>query len=92
MIIPVRCFTCGCVLGNKYTYYIRRVDEIKAAKGISKKHDIYLRDGNVIVAGEKVARTPEGEVLDELGLVDICCRRMMLTHVQNIRTIGGYGK
>ena len=26
-------------------------------------------------------KTPEGEVLDELGLTKLCCRRHMLTHV-----------
>jgi DNA-directed RNA polymerase subunit N (RpoN/RPB10) len=25
-------------------------------------------------------KTPEGKVLDDLGL-DVCCRRIMLTHV-----------
>jgi DNA-directed RNA polymerase I, II, and III subunit RPABC5 len=26
-------------------------------------------------------KTPEGEVLDELGLKKMCCRRHLLTHV-----------
>jgi len=26
-------------------------------------------------------KTPEGEVLDELGLNKLCCRRHILTHV-----------
>ena len=25
MIIPVKCFTCGNVLANKYQYYVREV-------------------------------------------------------------------
>ena len=25
MIIPVKCFTCGKVLGNKWAYYVREV-------------------------------------------------------------------
>jgi DNA-directed RNA polymerase I, II, and III subunit RPABC5 len=25
MIIPVRCFTCGKVVGNKYEEYVRRI-------------------------------------------------------------------
>jgi DNA-directed RNA polymerase subunit N (RpoN/RPB10) len=90
MIIPVRCFTCNKVLAGKYAYYKRRVTEIKSAKGISQKNDVYIRDGAPIIEGKKVSRTPEGEVLDELGLRDLCCRRMMLTHVDTIKTIGGY--
>jgi len=30
---------------------------------------------------EKIEKTIEGKVLDELGLVDVCCRRHILTHV-----------
>ena len=26
-IIPVKCFTCGCVLGDKYRWYIREVKQ-----------------------------------------------------------------
>ena len=25
MIIPVKCFTCGCVLANKYRLYLNKV-------------------------------------------------------------------
>ena len=27
MIIPVKCFTCGKVLGNKYRYYLKEVQK-----------------------------------------------------------------
>jgi DNA-directed RNA polymerase I, II, and III subunit RPABC5 len=30
---------------------------------------------------EKVEKTAEGIVLDDLGLTNVCCRRHMLTHV-----------
>jgi DNA-directed RNA polymerase I, II, and III subunit RPABC5 len=30
---------------------------------------------------DNVKKTPEGEILDKLGLHRICCRRHMLTHV-----------
>jgi DNA-directed RNA polymerase subunit N (RpoN/RPB10) len=33
MIIPVRCFTCGKVLGDKYNYYKRTVNEEKLKRG-----------------------------------------------------------
>lgn len=29
MIIPVKCFTCGKVIGNKYLYYLREVRKLK---------------------------------------------------------------
>ena len=74
MIIPVKCFTCGKVLGNKYLYFKRKVREEKLRKGIDVDDVIYLTLDNI-------KKTPEGKCLDELGLTKMCCRRHMLTHV-----------
>ena len=30
---------------------------------------------------KKDIKTPEANVLDDLGLTNVCCRRIMLTHV-----------
>ncbi len=73
MIIPIKCFTCGKVLANKYLYYISKVREIKASEG-SVIDVVYFTDTNT-------KKTPEAHVMDELGLVKICCRRHMLSHV-----------
>ena len=74
MIIPVKCFTCGEVLANKYLYYQRKVKELKIAKSINTEKVIYLTE-------ENNDKTPEGMVLDEIGLNKICCRRHFLGHV-----------
>jgi len=74
MIIPVKCFTCGKVLGNKYLYYKMKVREEKIKKNMSVEDVIYLTLDNI-------KKTPEGKCLDDLGLTKICCRRHMLTHV-----------
>ena len=74
MIIPVKCFTCGKVLGDKYLYYLREVKKEKINKDIPLDDVVYLNKTN----NEKTA---EGKVLDNLGLDKICCRRHMLTHV-----------
>lgn len=74
MIIPVKCFTCGNVLADKYRYYQAEVRRIKTASGLSVDKVVYLTKNNV-------GKTPEGEVLDSLGLNNVCCRRHMLTHV-----------
>ncbi|NOZ58797.1 MAG: DNA-directed RNA polymerase subunit N [Euryarchaeota archaeon] len=52
MIVPVRCFSCGAVIGDKYEEFRRRVEENEDPK----------------------------QVLDELGVVRYCCRRMLLSH------------
>lgn len=74
MIIPVKCFTCGKVLGDKYLYFIKTVREEKLKKGLLEDEVIYLTD-------KTVKKTPEGKTLDTLGLNKMCCRRHMLTHV-----------
>mgnify|MGYP001459454779 FL=1 len=74
MIIPVKCFTCGKVLGNKYRYYLEKVREKKLARDMEINKVIYLTQ-------EHRDKTPEGEVMDDLGLNKMCCRRHILTHV-----------
>ena len=74
MIIPVKCFTCGMVLADKYRYYQNEVRRLKMLSGKSTEKVIYLTKGNT-------EKTTEGTVLDDLGLHNVCCRRHMLTHV-----------
>ena len=74
MIIPVKCFTCGKVLADKYLFYLNEVKKIKQASGMDENEVIYLTENNV-------KKTPEGVVMDMLQLDRICCRRHMLTHV-----------
>jgi len=79
MIIPIKCFTCGMVIANKYRYYQEQVRKKKLAKrGNGETIDI---DKVLYLTKEFTDKTPEGEVLDELGLTKMCCRRHMLTHV-----------
>lgn len=74
MIIPVKCFTCGKVLGDKYLYYQSKVRELKLSKNMDIDKVVYLTQ-------ENVKKTPEGIVMDDLGLNKMCCRRHMLSHV-----------
>jgi DNA-directed RNA polymerase subunit N len=74
MIIPIKCFTCGEVLANKYEFYKRKVRELKIAKSMDINKVLYLTQ-------ENVEKTPEAIILDELNLKKMCCRRHMLSHV-----------
>ena len=75
MIIPVKCFTCGKVLGDKYMFYLKAVRKAKLAAGEDDGEDVvYLTKANL-------QKTVEGKILDKLKLHRICCRRHMLTHV-----------
>jgi DNA-directed RNA polymerase subunit N (RpoN/RPB10) len=79
MIIPIKCFTCGKVIADKYRYYQEQVRKKKLAKrGNGESIDI---DKVLYLTKEFVEKTPEGEVLDELNMRKMCCRRHFLTHV-----------
>jgi DNA-directed RNA polymerase I, II, and III subunit RPABC5 len=70
MIIPVRCFTCGKVLADKWKAYTEKILELERdeTKVIETTHSSF-------------AKNARGPILDELGITKICCRRHMLGHV-----------
>lgn len=74
MIIPVKCFTCGKVLADKYRWYQTEVRKVKVGRGMNVDKVVYFTK-------ENKEKTPEGEILDKLQLNKMCCRRHMLTHV-----------
>jgi DNA-directed RNA polymerase subunit N (RpoN/RPB10) len=74
MLIPVKCFTCGKVIGNKYNYYLKEIVKRKEQMGEIPQEIQYLDD-------KSIDKTVEGILLDELKLKDMCCRRHFLTHV-----------
>ena len=74
MLIPIKCFTCGKVIANKYRYYQHEVRKIKLERKIDPDNVTYLTK-------DKSDKTAEGEVMDALGLNKMCCRRHILTHV-----------
>ena len=79
MIIPIKCFSCGMVIADKYRYYQEQVRKKKLAKrGNGESIDI---DKVLYLTQEFAEKTPEGEVLDELNMTKMCCRRHFLTHV-----------
>ena len=75
MIIPVRCFTCGKILANKYETYKKMVAQNKKT------------EGETIIDVNNVKKTPEGKVLDNLGLHRYCCRNVVLSHVELVEII-----
>ncbi len=74
MIIPIKCFTCGKVLADKYRHYLTEVRRMKIEKGLDLENVIYMSKTNT-------QKTPEGLVMDDLGIKSQCCRRTFLCHV-----------
>jgi DNA-directed RNA polymerase subunit N (RpoN/RPB10) len=68
MIIPVRCFSCGNILANKYAFFCNE----RKKRG---QHKIMYFDA------DNTNPTEDAIVLNKLGLTNMCCRNIMLTHV-----------
>jgi DNA-directed RNA polymerase subunit N len=82
MLIPVRCFTCGKTISDKWVPFIEKVNEKKQ----TKTNDIKDLDIEYINL-ENPNKSIEGEVMDELELHRYCCRRMILGNVHLITNI-----
>lgn len=93
MIIPVRCFTCGKVIGDKWDYFNEKKTEkekqMKEEKAKEKKQQDGKGKGKEDTIEDLAFNESWGysEILDELGLNRICCRRHMLGHVNLIDII-----
>ena len=82
MLIPVRCFTCGKTISDKWVPFIEKVNEKKQTQTNNVK-DLDIEYINL----EKPNKSIEGEVMDELELHRYCCRRMILGNVHLITNI-----
>ena len=69
MIIPVRCFTCGKVIANMYDHYAEEVKKLEQS-GAKSQHPHFIG-------------APTGDILTSLGLTRMCCRKMMIGHVEH---------
>ena len=96
MIIPVRCFTCSKVLADKWEYYVKRCKELEeeakkkdAQEGDSVEASIASKPSkeDIKLDRQHYDKTVRQVVFEELGLDRICCRRMLLGHVDLIEII-----
>ena len=84
MIIPVRCFTCGKVIGSKWKRYEELVLENRLKQGKDPKEDSIL--DIVYLSDDSKQHTPEAFALDQVGLVRVCCRRHRFGHVVVVKS------
>tara|TARA_B100001094_G_scaffold319853_1_gene365236 strand:+ start:351 stop:605 length:255 start_codon:yes stop_codon:yes gene_type:complete len=83
-MIPIRCFTCGNVLGDKWIPY---VNELQVLKNESKDKMDTLELSYMNVNLPEQEKSIEGKLLDEMKIHKYCCRRMMLSNVHLISYI-----
>jgi DNA-directed RNA polymerase subunit N (RpoN/RPB10) len=74
MITVILCMNCGKVLADKWRLFQQLVKDEKQRRGKKENSETpYYMDG------KGLPDTPEGKVLDALGLKRICCRKHFLT-------------
>jgi DNA-directed RNA polymerase I, II, and III subunit RPABC5 len=85
MIIPIRCFTCHKVLGDKWEHYSKKVEEHlnDTQKKKFELKDLEIGDKKQVFFSDDF----KGDILNELKINKICCRRHMLGHVDLINLI-----
>ena len=86
MIIPPRCFTCGTVIGDKWTHFITAVQKDKQESDETVESELDIEYINVTDEG-RIKKSIEGKVLDQLNMHKYCCRRMFLGNVHLITHI-----
>jgi len=69
MIVPIRCFTCNKIMADKYDYYMNEVAKLEKEGKINNDPDY-----------KYFSKIHTKEILDNLGLVRYCCRRMLLSN------------
>ena len=82
MIVPMRCFTCGEILADKWVPYITAIQEEKnkvREEVDPESNDLELR--YIDIHNPKPEVSIEGKIMDEMNLHKYCCRRMMLGNV-----------
>ncbi len=62
MMVPIRCFSCGSLVGDKWEKFAERVKN----------------------------REDPAKVLDDLGVIRYCCRRMLLSNMEIIDEVLRY--
>jgi DNA-directed RNA polymerase I, II, and III subunit RPABC5 len=95
MLIPVKCYSCGKVLANKYVYFQTQL-EIKK-KELKQNSINNINDNNdnndnndplfININATIVKKTIAGEIMDDLGLIRICCRKTLLTSIGTFSTV-----
>lgn len=78
MIFPVRCMTCSKVIGDMYNNYLEKVSAEEKKKNSDKNDNLFRI---ITFNKDKMEKTIQGKVLDDLNIKRYCCRRHFLTHV-----------
>jgi len=83
MLIPIRCFTCNCIIADKWNYYRKLVELYREES--PRKESVVLNVDNI--RSLTTDSTPEYKALHHLKISRMCCRRHFLTTVDLMEKI-----
>ena len=88
LIIPIKCFTCGNILADRYSLYLLIINKTNGE--ILNRFNAYLDEigiGRDVTSGAdtyinvRTVKTREAHAMDFLQFRKMCCRRHILTQV-----------
>ena len=86
MIIPVRCFTCNKVLGDKWNYFKKELE-----KNDKEENEFTIEDISIPENEENPLRyfddNKQKQILEKLGIKKMCCVRHFISHIDLIDII-----
>ena len=85
MLIPIRCFTCGKVLADKWNPFIEIVKNERNDGELVLNNNIELE--YLDTKNPNANKSIEGLVMDKLNITRYCCRRHMLGTVNIVSDI-----
>lgn len=85
MLIPIRCFTCGKVLADKWNPFIEIVKNERNNGELVLNNNIELE--YLDTKNPNANKSIEGLVMDKLNITRYCCRRHMLGTVNIVSDI-----
>ena len=83
MLVPVRCFTCGSLISDKWTAYNDLCSKYRTEK---KQDDIILLDADIL-QNDSYTITAEAQAMMDLNIKRICCKRHFLCTVDMVDVI-----
>ena len=83
MLIPIRCFTCGTVIADKWQPFVKMAIDEKKKSDENVDSELDIQYINVKDEG-RLKKSIEGKVLDKLYMHKYCFRRMFLGNVHLI--------
>jgi DNA-directed RNA polymerase subunit N (RpoN/RPB10) len=88
MLIPIRCFTCGGLLSDKWNDYLALCEQYRTNETrTDKETGVEVLDSDGLKDSNPSRMTAEFKALQKLKITRMCCRRHFICNVDLIDVI-----